>query len=353
LSGNKNILITGASGAVGFELVSQLCRTKTDHQISVIVRDSKRNKKKLSPFENEIKIFYGDLLRKETLNKATANQDIIIHLAAIIPPQFEKNIGLGKRTIIEGTSNLIESVTGNSPKAFFIYSSSVATYGDRLKNYQIKVGDELNEDQEDEYGKAKIKAEKIIQDSKLDWSIFRLTAIMGIGNHKMSGIMFDMPLETRMEFCTVRDTARAFANSIHKTENLKEKIFNLSGGEFCRITYEEFLTKAFKSYGMGDVNFPEYAFARQNFHCGYFEDGDDLEEILHFRSDTIDSYFQRFRKSVPSIQRIFTVPFAGIVKFFLVKYSEPYKAYKTSDKEKISHYFGVEKLDEWANILTY
>ena len=77
--------------------------------------------------------------------------------------------------------------------------------------------------------------------SKLEWTIFRLTAIMGVKNHKMTGLMFHMPLSTPMEICMPEDTARAFTNGIEKRDQLKNKVFNLAGGPSCRTSYEEFL----------------------------------------------------------------------------------------------------------------
>jgi nucleoside-diphosphate-sugar epimerase len=228
----------------------------------------------------------------------------------------------------------------NSTEAFLLYTSSISIYGDRVKNPVIQVSDPLPEKEHDPYTITKVEAEKYIRNSAIDWSIFRLTAIMGVGNHKMTGLMFDMPLETPLEIATVRDTARAIVHAIDKTHLLRQQIFNLGGGEKCRISYLKFLTKAFEAFGLGKVNFPDYAFAKQNFHCGYYGDGDDLEEILHFRQDDIESYFERFSASVPFIQRIFTMPFAAIVKYVLLRFSKPFKAYKKRDVERIKFYFG-------------
>jgi hypothetical protein len=163
---------------------------------------------------------------------------------------------------------------------------------------------------------------------------------MGIGNHKVSGIMFDVPLETKMEIATVKDTANGFVCALDKQSVLNHQVFNLAGGKQCQITYEDFLTNAFDSFGMGKINFHEFAFAKQNFHCGYYQDSDVLEDLIHFRSDTIETYFKRFRASIPAIQRMATIPFAGIVKWYLQKLSVPLNAYKKGDQEKIKFFFG-------------
>ena len=152
--------------------------------------------------------------------------------------------------------------------------------------------------------------------------------------------MFHMPLETIMEITTVRDTARAFVNSIGKEDQLSKTIFNLGGGESCRISYLGFMTRAFDCYGMGAVNFPKYAFAMQNYHCGSYVDGHVLEEIIHFRQDNIESYFLRFGNAVPKIQRFFTKLVNRPIKKFLLMTSEPYRAHKKQNREMIGRFFG-------------
>ena len=342
----KKILITGATGGIGVDLLRQLKEGNQLDGISVLARDSKKNRKLLAKYSDSISIFWGDLMDKQSLIPACEGQEVVIHLAGLIPPEFHEDDARSLKINVEGTRNIISVLEEHAPKAFLIFSSSVVVYGDRLKTPEIRVGDPLDPEQHDQYGVAKILTETDIQNSKLNWTILRLSAIMGIGNHKVSGIIFHVPLETPMEICTVRDTARAFVNAPDNLDQLNKRIFNLGGGSKCRISYHDFLSKAFQSFGMGKVNFPKYTFATKNFHCGYYMDGDDLEDILHFQSDDLVSYFERFHASVPPIQRFFTRPFAGIAKWYLRTLSEPYKAYKTKNTEEMERFFGTSNLSE-------
>ncbi len=340
---SPNILLTGATGAIGTEFLRQMQDANRLGEVAVLVRPSRKNEKKLKAFSGIGKVYFGDLHDLDVLNEAVKGKSLVIHLAAIIPTVESKNEKLVTRVNVEGTQNLVDAMEAHAPEAFLLFSSSVAIYGDRIKNPDIKLGDPLLGPDYDLYSRTKVAAEEIIQKSKLNWSIYRLSAIMGVGNHKISGIMFYVPLETPMEITTVRDTARALVHTIEKTAEVNQRIFNLGGGESCRISYGDFMTRAFEAFGMGPVNFPKYAFAKQNFHCGYYIDGHELEEILHFRTDTIDTYFERFRASVPAIQRLVTRPFAGIIKWFLARLSEPLKAYKRGDQEQINFYFGENR----------
>jgi nucleoside-diphosphate-sugar epimerase len=340
---NKNILITGATGAIGREMLRQLDTNHSLKGITVFARDSRHNRKYLKPYSRKIQIIHGDIRNKNEVLKACKGQDMVIHLAAILPTYPGQIDQLAETTNFEGTDNVVSSLEEVAPKAFLLFSSSIAVYGDRLRNPNIRISDSLPDHKHDAYARSKMKAEARIQKSRMKWSIFRLAVIMGIGNHKLSEKMFEMPLQTSLEIATIRDTARAFIHATEQLSQLEGKIFNLGGGPNCRITYQEFLSRAFQCYGLGMVDFPAFAFARQNFHCGHYIDGDVLEEILHFQQDDIHAYFERFRSSVPHIQRAFTTPFAGIVKKYLSRLSKPYKAYKTKDAERIRYFFGHTK----------
>jgi len=332
------VLVTGSTGSVGFEVVKLLYeKTELFHIVLFVKKD--KQAKKLNPYKDKIKVVYGDITNQDQVFNACEMVDFVIHLAAIIPPLADDEPALAERVNTIGTQNIVEALENKSPKSFLFYSSSVSVYGDRLDQPLINVGDTLQASLGDEYAKTKIAAEKIIQESNLDWCIMRLCAIMG--NHKMSKLMFHMPLATKIEMATPRDTALAFVNGLQKTEQLKNTVFNLGGGSQMRLSYQELLDRSFDIFGLGKATFPENTFATNNFHCGYYEDGDDLENIVQFRNDDLDSYFKSVAEGVPAIQKFFTKLFSGIIKRQLAKQSEPLQAIKENDLVGIERYFGV------------
>lgn len=336
----KKILITGATGAIGRELIKQL-RGDGRFELSALVRDSRKNRRFIREHP-EIKFVYGDITDINQVKAACTGMDVVLHMAAVIPPYSEDHPDMGRNINVGGTENVVKAMEEVCPQGFLLFTSSVAVYGDRISNHEISVGDTVAFDQDDQYGTGKIASEKVIQLSQLKWSILRLSAIFGVGNHSVSGIMFDVPLETKMEFTTLRDTARALHHSLDHLPQLENKIYNLGGGEACRTSYREFLQNAFSAFGLGKVKFHPDAFAKQGFHMGYYMDGDRLEEILNFRQDSISSYFDRFRKNVPAIQRWLTLPFGWLVRYFLQFLSKPLKAKRKGIKSDLKKYFGVE-----------
>ena len=331
----KNILLTGASGTVGFEALKQLI-AKSNYNIIVFDKESKQAVEKFSSYKDQVEIIYGDISLESDLH-SIKDIDYVIHLAAIIPPVADDFPELAKKVNLTGTQNLIKQLELYSPNAFFLYSSSISVYGDRIENPLINVGDILQPSPRDHYAETKILAEASIQNSKLDYTIFRLAAIMG--NHKISKLMFHQPLNTALEIATPRDTARAFVNGIEKQAQLSKKIFNLGGGEMCRISYKGFLERSFKIFGLGQMNFPKHSFADKNFHCGYYEDGNALEQILHFRKDSLEDYFKMEEEKVSFGRKIATQLFNKPIKWFLLQKSEPYEVFKKQDKAELNHYF--------------
>ncbi|WP_417237804.1 NAD-dependent epimerase/dehydratase family protein [Bizionia sp.] len=330
-----HVLLTGASGTVGFEALKQLLE-KSIYQVTVFDKKSKATTEKFAPFKDQITIIYGDISNPLNL-ESIRNIDAVIHLAAIIPPLADEMPELAHKVNTVGTQNLIAQLEKESPNAFFMYSSSISVYGDRIENPYIHVDDPLIPSEGDAYAETKIAAEKTLQNSQLNWTIFRLAAIMG--NHKMSKLMFHQPLNTALEIATPRDTARAFVNGIEKEKALSKQIFNLGGGETCRISYEHFLERSFAIFGLGELDFPKHAFADKNFHCGYYADGDALEKIVNFREDSLEDYFSMEAEKVSSLKKTAACIFKKPIKWYLLKQSEPYDAYKAQDKKQMQHYF--------------
>ncbi len=332
----KRILLTGASGSVGRETLQKLLMNAQYH-VTVFDVETKNSKKIFSKLASRVNIYFGDISKKEDVEKAVKNQDFIIHLAAIIPPFADENPELTHKVNVIGTQNIVEAMEKYSPNAFLLYSSSVSVYGDRLLNPEIKVNDHLQPSLGDYYGETKLECERIIQNSAINWSIFRLSAIMG--NHKISKLMFHMPLKTQMEICTTKDAGNAFALAIEHQHKLNKKIFNLGGGDNCVVAYDEFLSKMFQLYGLGKLNFPETAFAEKNYHCGIYSDGNDLQEIFHFRNDDLNSFYQNQERKISGIQKAITRLLSPLIKRYLLSKSEPFEAFKTRNKVKMEQFF--------------
>lgn len=334
----KQILLTGAAGSVGYETLKQL--VQRGYEVNVLELPTKKNKKRLKPFMEKVHIFYGDINDPVIVRAALQGVAVVIHLAAIIPPLVDLKPELTRKVNFYGTKTLLEELKDQNSEGFFIYASSVSVYGDRTSEPWIQVGDPLLPSEGDYYAQTKIETEKLIQEMGLSYTIFRLTGIMG--HPAIDPLMFHMPLDTKLEIASTQDTGFAFAEAVSHQKELEGQIFNLGGGAACRTTYREFLIQMFQIYGLNYHYMKEVAFAEQNFHCGYFLDGDILDDILHFRNDTLDTYYQRVKEETKGVTRFFSKIFSRPVIYFLSKKSELLQAKKKNNK-KLMHRFFKEK----------
>lgn len=330
------VLLTGAAGSVGYETLRQL--VIAGHEVTAVDIESYRNRRRLRKYREKARVIYGDVRDTRLMRDIVRGQDVVIHLAALIPPAADRYPSLTKEVNYDGTKNIVKAITAESPKAFLVFSSSVSVYGDRTRDYWIRVDDPLKPSEGDYYAEMKIKTEKYIEKSNIDYTIFRFTAIMN--RPQTDPLMFHMPLDTKLEIATVGDTARALVKAVEHTKELRGKIYNLAGGEKCRTTYREFLIEMFRIYGLQYRYLRDVAFARRNFHCGYFLDSDKLEEVLHFRKDSLADYYRGVDRDTNKLTRFFSRMFSRPIIFFLTRRSEPLQAIEKKDKGLIRRFFG-------------
>jgi nucleoside-diphosphate-sugar epimerase len=156
------ILITGGTGRIGKHLVNAL--VNQGEKVRVLVRKGM--------IENEnVEVFYGDILNKESIKKAVDGVDVIYHLAAIVDYLAPKDLMFNVNVI--GTKNLLEV----SKAKKFIYLSSTAAMGKKLK--EIPANENTPCHPSDFYGKTKLDAEKLVKES--GGTIIRSADVFGPG----------------------------------------------------------------------------------------------------------------------------------------------------------------------------
>jgi nucleoside-diphosphate-sugar epimerase len=158
----EKILITGATGRVGKHLINAL--VKEVEKVRALVKEG--------IIENEnVEIFYGDVLNKESLKKAVEGVDVIYHLAAIVDYLAPKDIMFNVNVI--GTKNLLEV----SKAKKFIYLSSTAAMGKKLK--EIPATESTPCHPSEFYGQTKLEAENFVKEA--GGIIIRSADIFGSG----------------------------------------------------------------------------------------------------------------------------------------------------------------------------
>ncbi|TXT60963.1 MAG: hypothetical protein BAJALOKI3v1_850008 [Promethearchaeota archaeon] len=288
------ILLTGAFGIVGREVLDTLIRR--GYEVRIFEIKNFNNWTTSLGYVKNAEIFWGDIRKEEDVKNALKDIGIVIHLAAIIPPLADKNPDLAYSVNFGGTMNLINSMEDQTTKPKLIYTSSIAIYGDRRDDPYIKKTDKPNPNSNDHYAKQKSQCEIEIKKSNLEWAIFRLTYIVSPRKLKMDPIMFEMPLDTSIEVCTAKDTALALVNAI-ECEEIWGNIYHIAGGKKCRTSYKEYLIRMFQIFGIDFKNFPDEAFAKKDFHCGFL-DTEESQRLLHYQKHTLEDYYQNVEEEI-------------------------------------------------------
>jgi len=293
------VLVTGAFGNVGRSALEALA--EEGDEVRVLEADTARNRALAPRLARQLgqgrhpafdSLVLGDVRDPLVAARALEGREAVIHLAALIPPAADRNPDLARSVNVEGTRNLLEAArgAGGGPPRF-VLALSISIYGDRVRDFWIRVDDELRPSPGDAYGKTKVEAEALVRNSGLPFSILRLTYIVWRKKLDPDPLLFHMPPATRLEICHTEDTGRAFAAAARSRDALGET-FDIGGGESCRTDYRSYLDRMFSLFGLGGSGaLPDRAFAAGGFHCGWYADSDRAEAVLGFRRRSLDDYY--------------------------------------------------------------
>lgn len=166
----QNVLVTGATGFIGFEVVRRLAAEGLRPRALV-----RRPSRAALLTGLDIDLRYGDLHAPETLRRAVDGVDTVIHLAA--RATFERAHVLWP-TIVDGTASLA-AAAAEAGVASFVYGSSLLVYP--------SLDDEIDADTRPDpklgYGVAKIAAENRVltaaERSGMQPAVVRLPHVYG------------------------------------------------------------------------------------------------------------------------------------------------------------------------------
>jgi nucleoside-diphosphate-sugar epimerase len=299
-------------------------RRQLRRMVVAAVRNSGQHR--ADPADLKLEIVRGDLCNIADVGGAVRDVDAVVHLGAIIPPAADRFPVRADYVNRGGTENIITALERQAPDAKLIYASSIAVYGDRRAEPNIGLDDEPNPHEGDHYAIQKLAAEKAIRNSHLEWTIFRLTGIASPDKLKLDPLMYDMPLETNVEWCTAEDVATALANSV-ECQELSGRVLHLAGGDQCRSTFREFLDGNMQAMGLGEDFFPPQAFGPGPFHCGYM-DTTLVQELLKFQNHSLQDYFGAVARRV-RWRRPLVRMFRGPIRSFLLSKSPYWAEYES------------------------
>lgn len=307
------VFLTGATGGMGMESLKAMLTDLNLYDLRILARKSEKNIKLLSEYENQkgLEICWGDLNDKDILRKYLKDVSLILHIAAFVSPQADYYPKKAMQANYGGTRNMIETLyeLGQDKTTKFVYIGTVAETGDRMPPIHWgRVGDPIKPSMFDYYAVSKVAAERYVIESGLKyWVSLRQTGIIGPAMSKIrDAIMFHNCFDNVLEYVSDRDSGRLMKNlaEYDVTGTLDNSfwnhIYNIGGGESCRVSTYEMFQKLYGAIGITNLDYilsPKEQ-ATRNFHGQYYEDSDKLENYLHFRSDSMQYYYDAYLKEL-------------------------------------------------------
>ncbi|WP_242964950.1 NAD-dependent epimerase/dehydratase family protein [Scatolibacter rhodanostii] len=309
----QRIFLTGATGTMGFLGVQELLKDSDKIELVVLVRDTDKNKELLEPFTTKgcLEIVLGDLVDYQSVERCVRDADIVLHVGAFVSPAADYYPEVAMQVNYGSSVNIIKAIKAlrQEQKTRFVYIGTVAETGDRMPPIHWgRVGDPLKPSVYDYYAVSKIAAERHVVESELPyWVSLRQTGIMGPAMASIEdAIMFHNCLDNVLEYVSDKDSAILLRNLCAKERN-KElgsnfwgHIFNIGGGESCRVSTYDMYTIMFGAIGLKDLSYAADTkwYATRNFHGQYYLDSDKLNDILDFRHDSMQYFYDAYLKNL-------------------------------------------------------
>lgn len=229
-----NVLVTGGTGFIGRSVVRRL--VAAGHRPRLLVRDVRSEKALALAKELKAELTPGDIHDEESLARAAAGADAVIHLVGIISE-------VGRNTFEEAhvgaTRRLLAAAKAAGVKRW-VQMSALGTRPSAQARYH----------------QTKWAAEELVRSSGLEWTIFRPSIVYGPGDGlvglfaTMSSWSPVLPVigsgRGLMQPIHVDEVAKAFVSALTTPASVGQT-YDLCGDE--RFSFEEILRLILKTLG--------------------------------------------------------------------------------------------------------
>ena len=228
------ILVTGAAGYIGKQLVEHLYQQDTHEIVACDIRDD-------NPFTNLPNVMYAkmDIRSEDVLTKLQREQvDVVVHLASIVTRGKKSNREFEYSVDVLGTKNILEACVKTNVKRIII-SSSGAAYGYHPENEKWLVEtDPIRGNEEFAYSYHKRLVEEMLAEYRekhpsLEQTIFRIGTILGRTVRNQITNLWEQKYlygvansKSPFVFIWDQDVVRCFAKAV---DDEKTGIYNLAG----------------------------------------------------------------------------------------------------------------------------
>lgn len=309
------VLVTGATGNIGQSAVKALA--ERGHQVRALIWGKPRALSAAFSLP-QVERFPGDIRDAACVAEAVVGQEAIVHLAYIIPPLSNEDPALARAVNLDGTRRLLDAARQQAAAPRVLFSSTLDLFGDTTHlPPPRRLSDPVQTT--DLYTEHKLQCEQWVQESGLDWCIFRFSDVPVIGFRAPHPIMFEIPLAQRFEVLHTLDAGLAIANALES--DVWGRVWLIGGGKGCQITYREFLFGLLGVMGIGEL--PEKAFTTHPYVTDWL-DTTESEALLRYQRHTFADILAEVQ-ALSGMQRRLIPLVRPLVQRYLLRMS-PYLA---------------------------
>ena len=306
--------MTGAGGVMGYEsFKAMLPDLGKLYDLVILVRDNEKNRMLFERYIGApgILVVFGDLLDKAVVADCVRRSDMCLHIAALVSPKADYHPKQAMENNYGSTRNIVEAIhdAGKDSTYKLVYIGTVAETGDRMPPIHWgRVGDPIKPSMFDYYAVSKVAAERLVIESGLRyWVSLRQTGIIGPAMAKIrDAIQFHDCIDVVLEYVSDRDSGRAMRNlcAFDAGGTLDDgfwgHVYNVGGGQPCRASTGDMYEYLYGKLGFKNLDevIDPKVYAARNFHGQYYLDSDKLEDYLHFRSDSMQYFYDAFLKEL-------------------------------------------------------
>jgi|TARA_Y100000310_G_scaffold238067_1_gene241393 nucleoside-diphosphate-sugar epimerase len=218
------ILVTGGAGSVGRMLVERF--VEAGQQVRVF--DLPQMDFSGLEGRDDVEVQKGDITSDDDVAAAVDGVGSAVHLAALLPPNSERDRDLTFRVNVGGTEKIVKALTETNPEAMLVFTSSISTYGDTAaENPPVTI--DHAQSAIDIYADSKIAGERLLQESSLKNTVVLRIAGIAVPAFLEPPDPWPFMVDQRVEMVHRGDVVDALVAAA-RTAEAGGKVFNIGGG---------------------------------------------------------------------------------------------------------------------------